>query len=114
MNENTKVQIRLVPYLAYSDYKAVEYRIDPSELNWFQNLFNNWIRIYEYIGDENVINPKSYYFSMLVKSGTIDEMKKKFKTLKDINDFNSYNESRLQNDWGKITNKRNANNYIEY
>ena len=80
-----KVQIRLYPH---SDcYKRVEYRIDPSELNWFQKILGNcWQPIYQfcYIG----VKPDDRDFiPLLAKPGTIDRYKDIFKTIKDIEDF---------------------------
>lgn len=114
MKNNKKVQIRLVPYHKFSVYKCVEYRIDKSELNWFQRLFNPWRKIYQYIGDTTVINPENYYFEMLVKPGSIDEMKKKFKTIEDIEYFNEINFENYQKDLEIINQKRKIDNKIEY
>ena len=84
-NKNKKVQIRLYPH---SDrYKRVEYRIDPSELNWFQKILGNfWQPIYQFVyigGDPDDRN----FIPLLDKPGTIDRYKDIFKTIKDIEDF---------------------------
>lgn len=80
-----KVQIRLYPH---SDcYKRVEYRIEPSELNWFEKIFCNfWQPIYQfcYIGGET---DDRDFIPLLDKPGTIDRYKDIFKTIKDIEDF---------------------------
>ena len=80
-----KVQIRLYPH---SDcYKRVEYRIDPSELNWFEKIFGNfWQPIYRfcYIGGKP---DERDFIPLLDKPGTIDRYKDIFKTIKDIEDF---------------------------
>ena len=85
MDKNKKVQIRLYPH---SDrYKQVEYRIEPTELNWFQRIFCNcWLVIYKfsYIGGKP---DESDFIPLLDKPGTINRYKDKFKTLKDIEDF---------------------------
>ena len=85
MDKNKKVQIRLYPH---SDrYKRVQYRIEPTELNWFQRIFCNcWSVIYQfcYIGGEP---DESNFIPLLDKPGTINHYKDKFKTLKDIEDF---------------------------
>ena len=52
--DKRKVQVRLAPHS--KDYKIVQYRIDPSELNWFQRLFNVW-GVVEYFYSPLVFRP---------------------------------------------------------
>lgn len=84
MDKNKKVQIRLYPHSV--TYKQVEYRIEPTELNWFQRIFcNYWTTIYEFCNSSKP--DKSDFIPLLDESGTINYYKNKFKTLKDIEDF---------------------------
>ena len=98
--DNRKIQIRLAPYS--SDFKLVEYRIDPTELNWFQRLFNRWRNVnYFYessiiMPSDNDIFPDVYWVPLRVHIGkhtdlyqinSIEEVKDMFKTMQDINNF---------------------------
>ena len=88
--DNRKVQIRLAPYSG--EYKCVDYRIDPSELNWIQRLFNVWMPVEWYIFPE-VDDPNMdldiFWKKYIVKIGAIDEVKEQFKTMDDINQFHN-------------------------
>ena len=44
--KNRKIQLRLYPY--GSRWWALQYRIHPSECNWFQRIFNIWKYIYKF------------------------------------------------------------------
>ena len=98
--DNRKIQIRLAPY--NSKFKVVEYRIEPSELNWFQRLFNIW-RGVNYYYEPEIIAPFNFdtyldehwgvltvnisKYSDSYKINSIEEVKEMFKTMQDINNF---------------------------
>ena len=88
--DNRKVQIRLAPKT--EDFKIVQYRIDPSELNWFQILFNVWGNV-EYFYSPLIVKPDInldiYWDNYCVKNGTINIVKEQFKTMEDINNFHN-------------------------
>ena len=88
--DKRKVQVRLAPHS--KDYKIVQYRIDPSELNWFQRLFNVW-GVVEYFYSPLVFRPNMdlliCWGRHLTKIGTIEEVKAQFKTMEDINNFHN-------------------------
>lgn len=44
--KNRKIQLRLYPY--GRGWWALQYRIHPSECNWFQRIFNIWKYIYRF------------------------------------------------------------------
>ena len=105
-----KVQIRLYPYT--DTCKQVKYRVDPTELNWFQRIFcNYWRTIYEFC-DISGKPDKSDFIPLLDKPGTINSYKDKFKTLKDIKDFEQIQLKKYNN---AIKNYRGSkSNEIEY
>lgn len=103
--DNRKVQVRLVPHSG--EYKIVQYRIDPSELNWFQRLFNMW-RVVKYFCSplkfKPNINLDIYWCDHITKIGTIYKVKAQFKTMEDINNF--HNEQLVKYEKAKIELKR--------
>lgn len=88
--DNRKVQVRLAPHS--KDYKIVQYRIDPSELNWFQRLFNVWGEVeyfYSPLKFKPDIDLDICWGKHLTEIGTIEEVKAQFKTMEDINNFHN-------------------------
>lgn len=107
--DTRKLQIRLVPYAI--DYKCVEYRIDPETQNIFKNMFNDWKPVMMYHGPVNEnIDPTTFWFPLLVKSGTINQYKEKFKIMQDIIDF----EKPHREEFNSAKIKYNEYNAIEY
>lgn len=110
MDKNKKVQIRLYPH---SDiYKLVQYRIEPTELNWFQRIFCNcWTPIYRFCYNGGEPDIEYDFIPVLDKPGSIDFYKNKFKTIRDIEKFEEFQLKQYETTL-KIYNK-NVNN-IEY
>lgn len=82
-----KVQLRFKPYTHRK--MTVEYRIDPSEFNWFTRLFNlRWKMLNAYYGTYSKhTHPKTMYFEFLIDYHAKDEIMNHFKTIDDINAF---------------------------
>lgn len=82
-----KIQLRFKPYTHRK--MTVQYRIDPSEFNWFKRLFNlGWKTLNAYYGTySKETHPKTMYFEYLVDYYAIDEIENRFKTIDDINSF---------------------------
>ena len=78
-----KIQLRACPnFWATGNIRCytVEYRIDPKELNWFRRIFNFWFTIKHAVYDDT--------FNLTIKDpNEFGYYKSKFKTEKDIIDF---------------------------
>lgn len=125
--DNRKIQIRLAPY--NSEFKVVEYRIEPSELNWFQRLFNMW-RAVKYYYEPAIIAPYNsdtyldeYWgvlrvyiskYSYSYKINSIEEVKEMFKTMQDINNFHKEQQLKYEKAYKEIEKKIKKISEYEY
>lgn len=116
--DNRKIQIRLAPY--NSKFKVVEYRIEPSELNWFQRLFNMWREV-KYYYEPIIIMPSNFdnyldehwgvlsvcinKYSDSYKINSIEEVKEMFKTMQDINNFHKEQQLKYEKAYKEIEEK---------
>ena len=48
--KNRKIQLRLYPIEVSKTSKIwhLQYRVDPSELKWYQKIFNNWSYVWNF------------------------------------------------------------------
>ena len=101
--KNRKLQLRLNPILyrkTYSENKymwKLEYRIDPTELKWYQKIFNIWSPIYQFdvvLGGFGSI----IVWSCLVAEEELCKYKEKFKTENNLKEFNE-RQKRLFKEW---------------
>ena len=113
--DNRKIQIRLAPY--NSEFKVVEYRIEPFELNWFQRLFNMW-RAVNYYYEPAIIMPYDFdtyldehwgvlrvyisKYSDSYKINSIEEVKEMFKTMQDIKNFHKEQQLKYEKAYKEI------------
>ena len=125
--DNRKIQIRLAPY--NSEFKVVEYRIEPSELNWFQKLFNIW-RAVKYYYEPIIIMPSCFddyldeHWGVLTvhigkytdsyKLNSIEEVKEMFKTMQDINNFHKEQQLKYEKTYKEIEEKIKKISEYEY
>lgn len=125
--DNRKIQIRLAPY--NSEFKVVEYRIEPSELNWFQRLFNMWREV-KYYYEPIIIVPSNFdtyldehwgvlsvcinKYSDSYKINSIEEVKEMFKTMQDINNFHKEQELKYEKAKKEIKEKIKKISEYEY
>ena len=125
--DNRKIQIRLAPYS--SDFKLVEYRIDPTELNWFQRLFNRWRNV-NYFYEPRIIVPCDFYayldehwgvlkvnirkYTDLYEINSIEEVKDMFKTMQDINNFHKKQQFKYEKAYKEIEEKIKKISGYEY
>ena len=83
--ENRKLQLRLKKYGGVYDpsdwdWWELQYRIDPSELNWFRRLFNFWRPIKEF---HKVTSNKGVMRSKLI----VDTQHQTWKVQMELNEF---------------------------
>lgn len=93
-----KVQLRFKPYTHRK--MTVQYRIDPSEFNWFKRIFNlGWKTLNAYYGTYSKhTHPKSMYFEFLIDYHAQDTIRERFKTIADINSFIHENNEKYLSD----------------
>lgn len=125
--DNRKIQIRLAPY--NSQFKVVEYRIEPSELNWFQRLFNTWRKV-KYYYEPIIIKPSNFdtyldeHWGVLMVDiskdtdlyvlNSIDEVKEMFKIKQDIDNFHKEQELKYEKAYKEIEEKTKKISEYEY
>ena len=114
--KNRKIQLRLVPNCySTTNKKDIQYRILPSELNWFQRIFNRWKNIYHYFGTTPGFKPDwTCWTELSCIVEDFDHYKKLFKTEQDILKYKEIQDKNFNSELDEYNKWKEKYNTINY